>query len=167
MSIDIVVYNASEIQLTDREAFTTVTQGLQWKGNGSMYLTLSSDGCKYPGSFNNCTAACLNPNVTFKDPQTLGNCVAYPWISRSISNGLLSILGQAVAEEFNIWSDTAYPQVTTAIVQIQNQCWNQWITHADSIFFSMDSPKWSEICGGDYSGVGSVNTDIGGVGVCS
>lgn len=148
MPIDIVVYNASEDRLTEQGAFEALTQGLQWGGNEGKNFTLFSYGCLYHDAIKTCTAVCLDPDLIFTDLPTLANCIAYPWISQSISKGNLTILGQAIADQFDIRSITAYPEVTTAIVQIQNKCWNQWITHADSTIFTMNSPEWSELCGG-------------------
>lgn len=154
--------------MTEHDSFKALTQGLQWGGNEKKDLTLSSDGCPFSGPdgpLNNCTATSLNASDTIMDIETFGNCIAYPRISQLLSSRNLTIHGQAVANLFDIWSDTAYPDVTTAIVQIQTKCWNQWITHADSVISSMNSPEWSELCGGIYSSLRSVNTDIGGIGV--
>ena len=166
MLIDTVACSPYSVDSVRKDALKAITEGLQWEENDIKNLTLFSDGCRVTyETTNDCTAACLDPNYAFANMFTFANCIAYPWISQSISNGNLTTRGQAIANQFNILSNTSYPGIITAIAQVQNKCWNQWITHADFSLFSPDSPDWSDLCGGDYGNIGAVNSDIGGIGV--
>ena len=163
MLVDIVVYD-QPIARRDRDGLKALTEGLRLQGNDTEKLALFSDGC-FPN--NNCTATCLDPFLVYLDIYALVNCMAYPWISQLISSGNITVGGLAVANRFNILSNTSNPGEITAIVQIQNNCWNQWITHAHYPFYSRNSPDWSGLCGGDSGSIGTVSADIGGEGVMS
>ena len=165
MLLDVVYNNFSSSRNPLGDALKALSADLHWEGNETQNPTLFNYGCRGDWDTLNCTSICSDPNSTFGNICTLANCVAYPWISQLISDGNLTTRGQAIANQFNILSNTSHPGVTTAIIKVQNECWNQWIIHADFSQFSFDSPEWSGLCGGDYSSVGTVSTDIGGIGV--
>ena len=132
-----------------------------WRPGDPLTYTLYTRGCIVENlDFNNCTAACANKDLAFANVYTYLNCAIYLQISQFITEGNLIPAAQDIADEFHILNSSAS---TSTIYNVQQACLTQWVAlNNESDYAEIVTP----FC--YHTKVpGTINTDVGGIGVLS
>ena len=99
-------------------------------------IKIDDAGCKFEKDYYNCTAACLDPEYTFRDVSTIRNCVLYPFIADALAREKITKYGRKVATKYGYLSS-----VDVDVEEIQDVIFNCF----------NDVDREEEECGNWYS----------------
>ena len=176
-----------------RSTFSLQTAALPSAGGSYVHLDpihgnslLFIDACEQPGKTHNCTVSCNDPAMMFENLETLHNCMVYPVVAYQYSNKSLFPTSIQWLEDLGIVATETNPRNSFQAVQIlkclteycsaSSRCKQEYDTFANlsGDIYSVRAGYWTtDHYGGKLvraicdSYTYPINSDVGGIGVCS